>query len=128
MPWWAAAYTIVLVGLSASGLLDDLRDGRSRWYLLTGFLSAVSGLVMVIAYWTEPLAELLGFGVAALLVYAIVWDTWSTALDLRSIDGDPDLSEEERGLYGRFGVIFSAAVLAPAYGCGLLLLLERVSR
>lgn len=128
MPWWAAAYAIALVGLATSGLLDDLRDGRSRWYLLTGLLSAACSLVMVIAYWTEPLAEVLGLGVAVLLVYAIAWDTWSTALDLRSIDGDPDLSEEERGLYGRFGVTFSAIVLAPAYGCGLLVLLDRFSR
>ncbi|NNL66280.1 MAG: hypothetical protein HKP30_08565 [Myxococcales bacterium] len=127
MPWWAAAYTIALLGLSASGLLDDRRDGRSLWYLSTGFLSAACSLLMVVAYWVEPLAQGLGLGVAALLVYAIAWDTWSTALDLRSIDGDPDLSDEERGLYGRCGVIFSAVVLAPAYGCGLLLLLDRLS-
>ncbi len=125
MPWWAAAYTIVLAGLSASGLIDDLRDGRSRWYLLTGTLSAVFSLLMVVALWTAPLAQGLGLWVAAMLVYAIGWDTWSTAIDLRSIDRDPELSEEERGLYGRFGVVFSAAVLAPAYGCGLLVLLQR---
>lgn len=125
MPWWAAAYTIALAGLSASGLVDDLRDGRSRWYLLTGTLSAVSSLAMVFAYWTDSLAEALGLWVLVMLSYAIAWDTWSTALDLRSIDRDPDLSDEERGIYGRFGVIFSAAVLAPAYGCGLLVLLER---
>ena len=124
MPWWAAAYTIVLAGLSASGLIDDLRDGRSRWYLMTGTLSAVFSLLMVVALWTAPLAQGLGLWVAAMLVYAISWDTWSTAMDLRSIDRDPELSEEERGLYGRFGVVFSAAVLAPAYGCGLLVLLE----
>ena len=127
MPWWAAAYTIALLSLSASGLIDDLRDGRSRWYLFTGFLSAVASLLMVVAYWVDTLGQALGLGVAALLVYAIAWDTWSTALDLRSIDGDPELTDEERGLYGRFGVIFSAAILAPAYGCGLLLLLDRVS-
>ena len=127
MPWWAAAYTIVLAGLSASGLLDDLRDGRSRWYLLTGTLSAVFSLLMVVAYWTAPLSQGLGLWLAAMLVYAIGWDTWSTALDLRSIDRDPELSDAERGLYGRFGVVFSAAVLAPAYGCGLLVLLERGS-
>lgn len=125
MPWWAAAYTIVLAGLSASGLIDDLRDGRSRWYLLTGTLSAVFSLLMVVALWTAPLAQGLGLWVAVMLVYAICWDTWSTAIDLRSIDRDPELSEEERGLYGRFGVVFSAAVLAPAYGCGLLVLLQR---
>ncbi len=124
MPWWAAAYTIVLAGLSASGLIDDLRDGRSRWYLLTGTLSAVFSLLMVVALWTAPLAQGLGLWVAAMLVYAIGWDTWSTAIDLRSIGRDPELSDEERGLYGRFGVMFSAAVLAPAYACGLLVLLE----
>lgn len=125
MPWWAAAYTIALAGLSASGLIDDLRDGRSRWYLLTGSLSALFSLTMVFAYWTDTLAEMLGLSVAMMLAYAIVWDTWSTALDLRSIERDPDLSDEERGMYGRFGVVFSAAVLAPAYGCGLLVLLEQ---
>jgi hypothetical protein len=125
MPWWAAAYAIVLAGLSASGLIDDRRDGRSRTYLLTGSLSTVFSLSMVVAYWTAPVAQELGLWVAGMLVYAIGWDTWSTALDLRSIDHDPELSDEERGLYGRFGVVFSAAVLAPAYGCGLLLLLER---
>ncbi|MBW2266979.1 MAG: hypothetical protein JRH16_00285 [Deltaproteobacteria bacterium] len=125
MPWWAAAYTIVLVGLSTSGLIDDLRDGRSRWYLLTGTFSAAFSLLMVVAYWAAPLAQGLGFWVVAILIYAITWDTWSTALDLRSIDRDPELSEEERGLYGRFGVVFSAVVVAPAYGCGLLVLLER---
>jgi O-antigen/teichoic acid export membrane protein len=114
-----------LAGLSASGLIDDLRDGRSRWYLLTGTLSAVFSLLMVVALWTAPLAQGLGLWVAVMLVYAIGWDTWSTAIDLRSIDRDPELSEEERGLYGRFGVVFSAAVLAPAYGCGLLVLLQR---
>lgn len=125
MPWWAAAYTIALAGLSASGLIDDLRDGRSRSYLATGTLSAACSLAMVFAYWQEPLAAALGLWILPMLAYAIAWDTWSTALDLRSIDRDPDLSEDERGLYGRFGVIFSAAVLAPAYGCGLLLALER---
>jgi hypothetical protein len=125
MPWWAAAYAVALASLSASGLIEDLRDGRSRWYLFTGFLSTVCSLAMVVAYWFEALAQAFGLGVVGMLVYAIAWDTWSTALDLRSIDGDPELSDEERGLYGRFGVIFSAAVLAPAYGCGLLLLLDR---
>jgi UDP-N-acetylmuramyl pentapeptide phosphotransferase/UDP-N-acetylglucosamine-1-phosphate transferase len=124
MPWWATAYAMVLAGLSASGLLDDMRDGRSRWYLLTGSLSAVFSLAMVFAYWTAPLAQALGFWIAVMLTYAIGWDTWSTALDLRSIEHDPDLSDDERGLYGSFGVIFSAAILAPAYGCGLLVLLD----
>ena len=80
---------------------------------------------MVYAYWTAPLAQTLGLWIVVMLAYAIGWDTWSTALDLRSIDNDPDLSDEERGLYGRFGVVFSAAMLAPAYGCGLLVLLDR---
>lgn len=124
MPWWATAYAMILVGLSASGLVDDMRDGRSRWYLLTGTLSAAFSLAMVFAYWTAPLAHALGSGVAVMLAYAIGWDTYSTALDLRSIESDPDISDEERGLYGRFGVVFSAAMLAPAYGCGLLVLLE----
>ena len=125
MPWWAAAYAIALAGLSASGLIDDLREGRSRGYLATGTLSAVCSLAMVFAYWQEPLASALGLWVAPMLAYAIGWDTWSTALDLRSIERDPELSDDERGMYGRFGVVFSAAVLAPAYGCGLLLLLDR---
>ncbi len=125
MPWWAAAYTIALAGLSASGLIDDLRDGRSRAYLVTGTASALCSLAMVFAYWQEPLAQALGLWVAPMLAYAIGWDTWSTALDLRSIERDPDLSDDERGLYARFGVVFSAAVLAPAYGFGLLVVLDQ---
>ena len=125
MPWWAAAYTIALAGLSASGLIDDLRDGRSRSYLATGTLSALCSLAMVFAYWQEPLAQALGLWVGPMLVYAIGWDTWSTALDLRSIERDPDLSDDERGMYASFGVVFSVAVLGPAYAWGLLVFLEK---
>ena len=63
------------------------------------------------------------FGVVFMILFALNLGNSIFGQFLAPVIGDPTTS----GLYGRFGVIFSAVVLAPAYGCGLLLLLDRLS-
>src|SRR5687767_14840611 len=83
MPWWA-------------GAVIDARDGsRAVWHIGLDLLAGAGLLFLMIGRWQPRLIAFLGRGSAALFVAMLLWDVYSTHLDIADLDDDPELTSRE---------------------------------
>jgi hypothetical protein len=120
MPWWAALYIAMFAGLGVVGAFTDLR-GRKRavWHVAFDITSATALIFLMLGRWHQHLVMPLGAWAPVLFAALVVWDVYSTRLDLAELDHDPELTSRENEVTNWLGVLVGAVVIAPAYALAL---------
>lgn len=119
MPWWTIAYLAILSLVIVISLIKDYRDQRPLAYIFGELLSGAIGFMLVVAFWKESFASVLGWLVIPMLIYAIAWDQFALS-KMRKSDY-PDLNEQENRDMDRYSKIFAIIFVLPCYLAGAVL-------
>jgi|APLow6443716910_1056828.scaffolds.fasta_scaffold35117_2 hypothetical protein len=125
MPWWAIIYLVALTLTITVALIKDYRDKRSALYMLAELVSGTIGFVFIYGYFNPETADLIGWLVIPLLVYAIAWDQY--ALSKMKKSAYADLSQHENEEMDKFSKLFAFLFIAPCYISGGLICWRLVS-
>jgi hypothetical protein len=120
MPWWAGLYVGLVVLVSVLGAVIDARDGsRAVWHIGLDLLAGAGLLFLMIGRWQPGLIAFLGRGSAALFAAMLLWDVYSTHLDIADLDDDPELTPRENAWANWSGIVLGGVIIAPAYAFAL---------
>ena len=61
----------------------------------------------------------MGRSAAVLFAGMLLWDVYSTHLDIADLDDDPDLTPRENAWVNWSGIVFGGVLIAPAYAFAL---------
>lgn len=120
MPWWAALYIGLVALVLVLGAVTDARDGsRSAGHITLDLAAGVALLLLMIGRWETELILSLGRLAAALFAAMLLWDVYSTHLDIADLQDDPELTPRENALTNWTAIVLSGILVVPAYAFAL---------
>jgi len=114
-------YLSLFAASSAGTLTDDLLDKK----LGTGLLSSIAYLAgfLAVLQWAMPGISYQSAGLAAVCVFACVWDVWSSYRSAHSAWTSGAGAADAEVI----GALFMLGARVPAYACPALLALNWIS-
>jgi hypothetical protein len=120
MPWWAALYTGLVALICVLGAVTDARDGsRAAWHIGLDLATGAALLFLMLGRWDTELIASMGRSAAALFAAMLLWDVYSTHLDIADLKDDPELTSRENAVVNWTGIVLGGIVVAPAYAFAL---------
>jgi hypothetical protein len=120
MPWWAALYTGLVALICVLGAVTDARDGsRTAWHIGLDLATGAALLFLMLGRWDTELIASMGRSAAALFAAMLLWDVYSTHLDIADLKDDPELTPRENAVVNWTGIVLGGIVVAPAYAFAL---------
>lgn len=120
LPWWVLLLLAVFAALTFGGVREDLADGTSRWLIALDVVGSGILVVLALAYWIDPVAELTRPSALALLAAAAATTITEVARDLSTVTA----SAREKLL----AVGMLALVEGPLYYWGALFAVFGITR
>jgi uncharacterized membrane protein YfcA len=113
VPFWASLYLIVIVGLAAWAVINDLRQGDSR-LRVTADVAAVMILGWLFAgYFVHAVGEPLGRAAAPLFIAAFLWTGIAAQREIAEENDDPELSPRANLVAEHLGIAIGVIVFSP---------------
>ena len=102
------------------GAVIDARDGsRAVWHIGLDLAAAGALLLLMLGRWQPELVAPMGRSAAVLFGAMLLWDVYSTHLDIADLDDDPHLTPRENAWVNWSGIMFGGVLIAPAYALAL---------
>ena len=113
MPIWAFLYLLIIAGLAAWSVIDDMRDGDSRPRVLVDVLSIGILAFLFASYFTPGLADPLGRVAAPLFLAAFLWTGIAAQREIAEENDDPDLSPRANFVAEHIGIAIGVLLFSP---------------
>jgi UDP-N-acetylmuramyl pentapeptide phosphotransferase/UDP-N-acetylglucosamine-1-phosphate transferase len=126
MPWWAIVYTLIFGVLGFGGIHDDFRNHKPIPNLAADLLANCIAILLVVAYWSSSIAEVIGWTILPLYAFAFACEIKGVVDDVRELKVSPDseLTEKENAWIHRVGIWAAISLIMPAYAMGGLVCLR----
>ncbi len=130
MPWWGWGYLLFVLAMFIASFMAE--DPRSRHEIIGSTLSLFTICTFVVGFFNFFVAEFLGVMLLPMLAVGVYWEFTRSLSEIKRaqilLEGEKDLSDEERGLLLNVAMIFNAVVVVPGYVMGLVLCAEFIGR
>lgn len=119
MEWWTYLYVSLLIYI---GYCSVRSSARTHGPIATGLelLTSVAWPLLVMAYFSDEVATLLGKVVVPMFLLALLWTAYTLWRDFRPAVVLPKLPEEERLASYATSVVICAAIVIPVVVLGSL--------
>ncbi len=124
MPWFGAAYVVLVLGIGIYSFYDDRKAKRSIAYLSTDAVVTSVWIYFVLAYFVPQIAAPIGRLLPFLLLLSLAWTAVDASRELtrviaqRPASDDPELSARANLWVDRAvesaGLLISVLLLTPA--------------
>ena len=112
MPWWLPIYVLVVVTVAVLAIRDDF---GSEPLLLTAAEVVSTALLLVsgLAYWLEPLRDLMGAAAPYVFVAALSWVGVSAYREIKRLKPDPELTARQNTTAVAVGISLFVLLHSP---------------